>query len=75
MIIKEIINDNTIKHYSDQFFTIRQIETGVIYDEAYDILPCQFTYEETDEERILSEEDYKQLSEYYKTLLDTVSGE
>ena len=28
---------------------IRQIETGIVYDDAVDIYPCPYTYEETDE--------------------------
>lgn len=27
---------------------LRQLETGVLYDEAVDVPPCRFTYEETD---------------------------
>ena len=37
-----------IKHYSDQGFVMRQIETGIEYGEAVDVYPCQYTYEETD---------------------------
>lgn len=33
--------------YSDEGKQIRQIETGVIYDEAYDI-PNTYTYEEVE---------------------------
>ena len=39
---------------------IRQVETGAIYSEAVDIVPCEFTYEETDqviEEIKIEEED------------------
>ena len=39
---------------------IRQVETGVIYSEAVDVVPCEFTYEETDqvvEEIKIEEED------------------
>ena len=36
--------------HSDNNKMIRQIETGVIYDEAYDI-PNRYTYEETNIER------------------------
>lgn len=39
---------NFIKHYSDSGFKIKQIETGILYDEASDIIPCRYTYEETD---------------------------
>ena len=28
---------------------IRQVETGTIYSEAVDVVPCEFTYEETDQ--------------------------
>lgn len=34
--------------YSDAKFFIKQLETGELYAEAYDI-PNKFTYEETDE--------------------------
>lgn len=48
MIVEERIDETTAYHYSDAGMKIRQIETGVIYDEAYDIYPCPYTYEETD---------------------------
>ena len=49
MIVSEYVEDNTrIRHYSDQYLKIRQVETGVVYDDAVDYLPCQYTYEETD---------------------------
>lgn len=34
--------------YSDNGYKIRQIETGDLYDEAYDI-PNKYTYEESEE--------------------------
>lgn len=34
--------------YSDENYKIRQIETGVIYDEAVDIEPSNYTYTESD---------------------------
>ena len=37
-----------IHTYSDKNVYIRQIETGVLYGEAYD-LPNKYTYEETDD--------------------------
>ena len=42
-------NGERIRHYSDLNFKIRQIETGVIYDDAVDVLPCRYTYEVTNE--------------------------
>lgn len=44
-----ILGGNTFLHtYSDKGFYIEQIETGSIYDETYDVIPCRFTYRETD---------------------------
>ena len=34
--------------YSDSGFMIRQIETDMLYNEAYDNIPVQYSYEETD---------------------------
>lgn len=49
MIIEELIEDGErIHHYSDQKFMIRQIETGIVYEDAVDVVPCRYTYEETD---------------------------
>lgn len=50
MIIQENITVHgvdLIKTYSDTY-TIRQVETGIIYTEAIDI-PNKYTYEETNE--------------------------
>ena len=38
-----------IRHYSDSGYKIRQVETGELYNDAVDVVPCQYTYEETDE--------------------------
>lgn len=49
MVKEEIIKNNTlIYHYSDQGFMIRQNETNILYNDAIDIIPCQYTYSETD---------------------------
>ena len=47
MIQAEMIGER-ILHYSDQGMKIRQIETGKLYEDAIDVMPCQYTYEETD---------------------------
>lgn len=47
MIISERINDKLVKHYSDEGFYILQNETGVEYSEAIDLMPCKYTYTET----------------------------
>ena len=49
MLIEEFIDNNTrVKHYSDINMKIKQLETGIIYDDAVDVVPCRYTYEETD---------------------------
>ena len=48
MIIEEILSEKLVKHYSDGGFFIRQKETGAEYAEAVDVIPCRYTYEETD---------------------------
>jgi hypothetical protein len=37
-----------IKHESDRGVYLRQVETGREYSSAVDVLPCRYTYEETD---------------------------
>ena len=49
MSIEEVLNETQVRHYSDKAVKIRQIETGVVYEDAVDVRPCQYTYEETDE--------------------------
>lgn len=49
MIIVEILNDNFIKQYSNKNVKIKQLETGILYDEAIDLIPCKYSYEETEE--------------------------
>ena len=48
----EIIKDKLIRHYAEdedgKYYKIIQVETGVEYDEAVDLLPCRFTYVATD---------------------------
>ena len=50
MIISEQLENNRIRHYSDSGFRILQNETGIVYDDAVDVMPCQYTYSETDEQ-------------------------
>ena len=40
-------NGERIRHYSDLDYKIQQIETGIIYDDAVDYIPCMYTYAET----------------------------
>lgn len=47
MIIVEQLS-NRERRYSDRNVYLRQIETGVLYQDAVDVSPCQYTYEESD---------------------------
>ena len=50
MIKTEMMKYNTlIRHFSDEGKMIRQVETGIIYSEAVDVVPCEFTYKEIDQ--------------------------
>ena len=49
MIIVELVNDNTReRRYSDKQVKLLQVETGNLYEDAVDVIPCPYTYEETD---------------------------
>lgn len=49
-----------VRHYSDSYVKIRQIETNILYNDAIDLVPCPYTYEETnipiDDDELTSEE-------------------
>lgn len=49
MIQNEILSDGRIRHYSDTGYKIRQVETDVVYADAVDVMPCRYTYVETNE--------------------------
>lgn len=50
MILTEYLRDGTlIKHYSDKGYLLLQNETGAKYADPVDIVPCPYTYTETDE--------------------------
>lgn len=40
--------ENRVRHYSDKDLKILQVETGIVYDDAVDEVPCPYHYEETD---------------------------
>ena len=64
MIIQKtvIINNKKFKHtFSDQSKYIKQVETGAIYNEAYDVINRNFTYIETDTP--LSQDDLDRLKQ------------
>lgn len=39
-----------ICHESDSGKMIRQVETGIEYSSAVDVIPCKYSYEETEHE-------------------------
>lgn len=50
MIRTEYLNNGTlIRHYSDLGVMLLQNETGAKYSDPVDVVPCRFTYTETDE--------------------------
>lgn len=50
----KIIDNKFIKHYAEDEkgnkYYIKQVETGVEYSEAIDIIPCRYTYVVTDKQ-------------------------
>lgn len=46
--IELVENDTRVRQWSDLGMMIRQIETGILYEDAVDVIPCRYTYEETD---------------------------
>ena len=48
MLKYEVLNEKFCKHYSDNKKLIHKIGTEEMYSEAVDLIPCRFTYEETD---------------------------
>ena len=55
MVVKEVLNEQLVRQYSDKGLRLKQVETGIVYDEAIDPIPCRFTYEETNQ-RVETEE-------------------
>lgn len=46
--VEYLKNGELVRHYSDESMMILQTETGIEYEEAVDVVPCRYTYEETD---------------------------
>lgn len=71
MILTEFLNDGTlIRHYSDAGFVLLQNETGAKYSDPIDIVPCPFTYTETNEKidnnGINSDENYQNVLDEFE---------
>lgn len=67
MIIVERMN-NLERRYSDMGVMLLQVETGARYDEAIDVVPCRYTYEETDEP-VSGDEAIRSKAEAYDILM------
>ena len=66
MIKTEMMQDGTlIRHFSDTGKMLLQVETGDVYSEAVDVVPCRYTYEETGEaaEQPVSGEEFLSMME------------
>lgn len=48
MIVQEFVNDLAYTR-SDSGYYIIQNETGLEYEDAWDVLPCRYTYSESEE--------------------------
>lgn len=62
MIVQEktTINGAEFLHtFSDAGMMLLQVETGTLYGDAIDVIPCKYTYEETDTP-IESEENHEE---------------
>lgn len=71
MVVPEYLDDgNLIRHYSNEGYFIRQIETGIIYEDAIDVVPCRYTYEETNEKIPVIEEPDNELTPEEEEELD-----
>jgi hypothetical protein len=73
MIQIEYLNDGTlVKHYSDAGVMLLQNETGMLYSDPIDVVPCAYTYTETDEpidsEEEVENEDQATIEDYQNAL-------
>lgn len=55
-MIYQVEIDGMLYTYSDTNYII-QNETGLEYEDAYDIIPCHYTYSESDREKPRKEDD------------------
>jgi hypothetical protein len=57
MAVKTQKVGDRIRHHSGKNLKILQVETGVVYDDAVDAVPCRYTYTETNEHIDVVEDD------------------
>lgn len=56
MIKVEYLENNLVRHSHDTHKII-QVETGIEYDEAVDVMPCVYTYQKSNNEKELEQKD------------------
>lgn len=76
MIIKKLFKTREdgvklYRHYSDQGFMVRQVETDILYSEPIDVEDAPFTYEESD---VLIERDNYGITEEEILASDEISA-
>lgn len=74
MIQVEYLNDGTlIKHYSDKGFLLLQQETGIKYADPIDVVPCRYTYIETNEREEGGDDDGEEITgDQLKAMIEEV---
>lgn len=72
MVVEEILNDRLVRHYSNKGMMIKQVETGVEFDDAVDVIPCRYTYEETETPIETTEEDIRAENADMKSALNVL---
>ena len=75
MVIEEILNDRLVRHYSNKGMMIKQVETGNEYADAVDVIPCRYTYEETETPIETTEEDIRAENADMKSALNVLGVE
>lgn len=48
MIKTELLGNGLVRHYSDDGHDLLQEQTGNVYREAVDVMPCRYTYAEVE---------------------------
>lgn len=48
-VLEEQVSEMCVRHYSDKGLRLRQVETGILYDDAVDMISCRFLYKKTNE--------------------------
>ena len=72
MVVEEILNDRLVRHYSNNGMMIKQVETGIEYSDAVDVIPCRYTYEETETPIETTEEDIRAENADMKSALNVL---